>query len=265
MAEPESDENNRLLERCTHDLDYAASATSSRNDFTESKSHQRDRSSAREHHPGRHLDRISRHLPFVKWVPEYRSEWFPGDFMGALTVASLYVPLSVSFSILAHAHPVSGLYSFVISPLLYALLGTCPLMVVGPEASGSLLVGTFITLSNPGTEGDDSDLVNAQMAGTVTALTGMILFVAGLSRLGYVDAVLSRPFMRGFIGAVGLNVVIEQTVTGLGLGTLIRQDPVVAGGSPASRLLFVVTHLTETHLLSAVVFLASFVVIMTIR
>ena len=185
--------------------------------------------------------------------------------MGALTVASLYVPLSVSFAILAHAHPVSGLYSFVLNPLLYALLGTCPLMVVGPEAPGSLLVGTVVALSNHGNEGEKGDIINAQIAGTVTACTGTILFVAGLCRFGYVDSVLSRPFMRGFIGAVGLNVVIEQTVTGLGLGSLVRQDPDVAGGSPARKLLFVLWHLKETHLLSAVVSLTSFVVIMIIR
>ena len=81
--------------------------------------------------------------------------------MGALTVASLYVPLSISFALMGHAHPISGLYSFVVTPILYALLGTCPLMIVGPEAPGSLLVGTVVAASHLPSGDDENDLVSA--------------------------------------------------------------------------------------------------------
>ena len=130
--------------------------------------------------------------------------------MGALTVSSIYVPLSVSFALLGHAHPISGLYSLVINPLIYALLGTCPLMVVGPEAPGSLLVGTLVVAFHPGNGDDENDLISAQIAGTVTACTGAILFVTGRGRLGYIDSILSPPFMQGIIGALGLNVLINK-------------------------------------------------------
>lgn len=138
-------------------------------------------------------------------------------------------------------------------------------MIVGPEAPGSLLVGTLVVLSNRGTGDSENDLVSAQIAGTVTACTGTILFIAGLSRLGYVDSVLSRPFMRGFIGAVGLNVLIEQTVTGLGLGALAKSDPKVAAGSPARKLLFILTHLSDAHRLTAILSFSSFIIVMTLR
>ncbi|OCT54157.1 hypothetical protein CLCR_00168 [Cladophialophora carrionii] len=202
---------------------------------------------------------LPRYFPFLRWIREYRWEWFTGDLIGSLTVASLYVPLSVSFALLGHAHPISGLYSFVINPLLYALLGTCSLMVVGPEAPGSLLVGTVVTASSSGSSDDENNLISAQIAGTVTACTGALLFVTGLSRFGYVDSVLSRPLMRGVIGALGLNVLIEQTVTGLGLGTLAREDSHAAGGSPAQKLLFIVTNHVEISSLVITSFLVALV------
>ncbi|KAJ9615048.1 hypothetical protein H2200_001122 [Cladophialophora chaetospira] len=211
------------------------------------------------------MARLSQHVPFLQWVPSYRKELFLGDLMGALTVSSLYVPLSVSFALLGHAHPISGLYSFVINPFLYALLGTCPLMVVGPEAPGSLLVGTMVAASYPGNETGEDDIVSAQIAGTVTACTGVILFVAGLGRLGYVNSILSRPFMRGIIGALGLSVLIQQALTGLGLGALARKDPNVGGGSAARKLLFVMSNLGQTHILTAIISLTSFAVIMVLR
>lgn len=263
MEEVESEERERLLRRHAHEMNYDTSTTSTNRQTTEPKSESREAWSPRRRHLVQR--QIIQRLPFLKWIPEYRWSSFPGDLMGALTVASLYVPLSVSFALLGHAHPISGLYSFVISPLIYALLGSCPLMVVGPEAPGSLLVGTHVMLANGGAEGEENSLINAQIAGTVTACTGAVLFVAGLGRLGFVDCVLSRPFMRGFIGAVGLNVLIEQAVTGLGLVGLVKKDPVVAGGSPARKLLFIVTHLDQAHLLTALVSVSSFVIIMIIR
>ncbi|OAP63225.1 SulP family sulfate permease [Fonsecaea erecta] len=267
MAAAGSDERQLLLKTCTQETDLDNASASSKDDRLSLPKSERITmsSSQRHHHRGRKLARLSRHLPFIKWVPEYQWKWLPGDFMGALTVASLYVPLSISFSLLGHAHPISGLYSFVITPLLYALLGSCPLMVVGPEAPGSLLVGTVVALSGRGNEDEQDQTVNAQIAGTVTAFTGSILFLTGLSRLGFVDSVLSRPFMRGFIGAVGLNVVISQTITGLGLGPLAKEDPIVSGGSPARKLLFTLTNLTETHFLTAVISVTSFTIVMIVR
>jgi MFS superfamily sulfate permease-like transporter len=38
----------------------------------------------------------------------------------------------------------------------------------------------------------------------------MITFFLGICRLGFLDVVLSRPLLRGFITAVGIIILIEQ-------------------------------------------------------
>lgn len=118
---------------------------------------------------------------------------------------------------LAHLPPIHGLYSFAIQPLVYALLGSCPTMAVGPEAAGSLLMGAAIrsinqhhtpTFDDDGGEGDAYQ--NARLAGLITIMTGGFAFIAGIMRLGFLDSVLSKPLLRGFISGVGCVIFVDQ-------------------------------------------------------
>src|SRR5205814_8160674 len=86
---------------------------------------------------------LTYYVPFFSWIRQYRWAFLRGDLVAALTMASFYLPMALSLaSNLGHIPPINGLYSFVFNPFIYALLGSCPQMVVGPEAAGSLLVGT---------------------------------------------------------------------------------------------------------------------------
>lgn len=79
-------------------------------------------------------------------------------------------------------------------------------MVVGPEAAGSLLTGTVVRENiERGQSREEEDRAHAEIAGAVTSTAGAIIFLAGLTRLGFLDSVLSRPFLRGFISAIGLS------------------------------------------------------------
>jgi MFS superfamily sulfate permease-like transporter len=100
-----------------------------------------------------------------------------------LRTASFYIPMALSLaSNLAHVvslllswisrfpvligvqPPINGLYSFVFNPLIYALLGSCPQMVVGPEAAGSLLVGSVVRSSvDSGHSGEGDDEMHARV------------------------------------------------------------------------------------------------------
>ncbi|KAJ7125328.1 sulfate transporter N-terminal domain with GLY motif-domain-containing protein [Mycena epipterygia] len=68
-----------------------------------------------------------------------------GDALAGLTVASMLIPQSVSYATsLAQMSPLTGLFSASIHGALYAFLGTCHQLNVGPEAAISLLVGQGI-------------------------------------------------------------------------------------------------------------------------
>ncbi len=133
---------------------------------------------------------------------------FPNDFLAGITVACLLIPQAMSYaSSLARLPPVAGLYSSSFPGLIYSLLGTCKQLSVGPEAALSLLVGQMVTeIVNSDPHSIPSGQEQGEMAiviGTVmTSQVGMITSVLGVLRLGYLDILLNRALLRGFLTAV---------------------------------------------------------------
>ena len=181
-------------------------------------------------------------------------------------MASFYIPMALSYADnLGHVPPINGLYSFVINPLIYALLGTCPQMVVGPEAAGSLLVGSVVRSSvDKGTSHDLDQVMHARIAGVVTGMAGAVIFVAGLTRLGFLDSVLSRPFLRGFISAIGVVIFIDQLVPEMGL-TNVQHAEQVDHASSWDKIMFLIANAGKAHALTCAVSFGSFVIIMICR
>ena len=210
---------------------------------------------------------LSYYFPVLVWAREYSWSYFKGDFVAALTVAGIYVPMALSLADnLAHVPAIHGLYSFVFNPFVYALFGSCPNMIVGPEAAGSLLVGTVVKSSvQHGHGGDNDDVMFARICGIVSGMAGAMVLVAGIARLGFLDSVLSRPFLRGFISAIGVVIAVDQLVPELGLNREIARHPAVSHGSSVDKLGFIFSNLDKVHKLTFAVAFTSFAVIMVCR
>jgi MFS superfamily sulfate permease-like transporter len=208
---------------------------------------------------------LSYYLPVMVWAREYSWSYFKGDFVAALTVAGIYVPMALSLADnLAHVPPINGLYSFVLNPLVYALLGSCPAMIVGPEAAGSLLVGTVIKTTVDRGGGDADAELHARLCGIVAGLSGAMVFIAGVARLGFLDSVLSRPFLRGFVSAIGVVIAVDQLIPELGLNRPADHAH-VNHSSSVDKLAFIFKNLDQVHTLTLTVAGTSFAVIMVCR
>jgi high affinity sulfate transporter 1 len=205
------------------------------------------------------------YVPVLNWTQQYKWRYFKGDLIAAITMASFYIPMALSYaSNLAHLPPVHGLYSFALNPLIYAVLGTCPQMIVGPEAPGSLLVGEIVRENiKKGTTGDADGRLNAEIAGIVTCMAGAFILVAGFFRLGFLDNVLSRPFLRGFISAIGVVIFVDQAIPQLGLARLAADQ--VSHGSCLDKVVFLFRNVGRAHKLTAAMSFTAFAIIMFFR
>ncbi|CAG9976047.1 unnamed protein product [Clonostachys byssicola] len=207
---------------------------------------------------------LSYYIPFLTWIQQYNWSFLKGDLVSALTMASFYLPMALSYaSNLAHVPPIHGLYAFVFNPFIYAVFGSCPQMVVGPEAAGSLLVGAAVK-QNLSDGGEDDDVLHAQICGVITGLAGAMVLIAGLVRLGFLDSVLSRPFLRGFISAIGFVIAVDQLIPELGLSNLTAGTG-VSHGSSVDKIRFIISHVDKTHMPTFAVAATSFVIIMVCR
>jgi MFS superfamily sulfate permease-like transporter len=138
-------------------------------------------------------------------------------------------------------------------------------MVVGPEAAGSLLVGSVVKSSvDKGATAEENDVMHARVAGVVTGMAGAAIFIAGLTRLGFLDNVLSRPFLRGFISAIGFVIIVDQLIPEMGLAALADQMD-VSHGSSVDKLRFLFNNAGYAHVVTSAVSGISFVIIMICR
>ena len=210
---------------------------------------------------------LSYYFPFLNWIAQYNLSYLQGDAIAALTMASFYIPMALSYAEnLGHIPPINGLYSFVFNPFIYALLGTCPRMVVGPEAAGSLLVGTVVKTSvDLGSHADEDSDMNARVAGVVTGVAGAVILIAGLTRLGFLDSVLSKPFLRGFISAIGFVIMVDQLIPELGLSRHMSHYHGISHASSATKVKFLIENIRHAHGPTAAVAFTSFVIIMVSR
>ncbi|KAF9047571.1 sulfate anion transporter [Panaeolus papilionaceus] len=175
------------------------------------------------------MKRAKYYIPSLLWIPNYSLSLFGGDFLAGITVASMLIPQSVSYgSALAKLSPVTGLFSASIPPIIYAFLGSSRQLNVAPEAALSLLIGQAISeirheySENP----EDDNGLGLSVATIITLQVGLISFLLGFFRLGFIDVVLSRALLRGFIASVAVIIMIEQLISMLGLTALLHTvDP----------------------------------------
>lgn len=208
---------------------------------------------------------LAYYIPILNWAQQYKWRYLKGDLVAAITMASFYIPMALSYaSNLAHLPPIHGLYAFAINPLIYGILGSCPQMVVGPEAPGSLLTGEVVRENiKRGSVEDQDGTLNAEIAGMVTCMAGAFILIAGLFRLGFLDNILSRPFLRGFISAIGIVIFVDQLIPEMGLARLAADQ--VSHGSCLDKIVFLVRNVGSAHGLTTAVSFGSFAIIMFFR
>ncbi|KAK4489924.1 hypothetical protein RD792_000572, partial [Penstemon davidsonii] len=146
-------------------------------------------------------------FPILKWGRNYKATKFKNDFIAGLTLASLCIPQSIGYASLAKLDPQYGLYTSVVPPLIYALMGSSREIAIGPVAVISLLLSAMISkVIDPST-----DPVNyTRFVFTVTFFTGTFQALFGFFRLGFLVDFLSHAAIVGFIGGAAIVIGLQQ-------------------------------------------------------
>lgn len=146
------------------------------------------------------------------WLRNYRRAWLGGDITAGLIVTVMLIPQSLAYAMLAGLPPQVGLYASVLPLFAYALFGTSMTLAVGPVAVASLMTATALA---PIAAAGSPDYVALSVM--LALLSGVLLFAAGLLRLGFLAYFLSHPVISGFISGSAVLITIGQLKSLLGV------------------------------------------------
>jgi SulP family sulfate permease len=151
-------------------------------------------------------------LPVLQWGRTYGRDTLAADALAAVIVTIMLIPQSLAYALLAGLPPEVGLYASIAPLVVYAVFGSSRVLAVGPVAVVSLM--TAASIAPLAAQGSPAYW---QAAMALALLSGAILFVLGLLRLGFLANFLSHPVISGFITASAIVIAASQLKTLLGI------------------------------------------------
>src|SRR5689334_5760861 len=127
------------------------------------------------------------------WLKNYRRALLPGDISAGIVVAMMLIPQGMAYALVAGLPPVAGIYASILPPMAYALFGTSMTQSVGPMAIVSLMTAAIVGQMAPAGSG-----LYTVLAAQLALVSGVVLLLCGLLRLGFLANFFSRPVMSGF-------------------------------------------------------------------
>ncbi|MDX5433955.1 MAG: sodium-independent anion transporter, partial [Halomonas sp.] len=195
---------------------------------------------------------LKRYLPILTWLPHYNRRLGGADVLAGLIVTVMVIPQSLAYAVLAGLPAVVGLYASLLPAIAYAMLGTSRTLAVGPVAIVALMTGA--ALSGVATPGTPEYL---QAALVLSLLSGLILLVMGLLRMGFVANFLSHPVIAGFLTASGILIAASQVGYLVGVGLDARDL--------LPRLAQLIRALPDVHLPTLVIGIGTLLFLLLLR
>ncbi|MCF7851866.1 MAG: sulfate permease [Simkaniaceae bacterium] len=135
----------------------------------------------------------------------YSLHFFRHDLLAGVTVGIVALPLSMAFAIASGLSPIQGLYTAIIAGFLISFLGGSYFQIGGP--TGAFVVIIYEIVAKVGYAG----LV------ITTLIGGLILIVAGLSKMGGLIKYIPYPLITGFTSGIAIIIFFSQIKDFFGL------------------------------------------------
>jgi high affinity sulfate transporter 1 len=146
-----------------------------------------------------------RRMPGLGILLRYETAWLGHDVVAGLVLATMLVPVGIAYAVASGLPGICGLYATIIPLLVYAVFGPSRILVLGPDSAlAAVILGVVLPLSG----GDPQRAV--VLGGMMALVSGTVLILAGLARLGFVTELLSKPIRYGYMNGIALTVLISQ-------------------------------------------------------
>jgi high affinity sulfate transporter 1 len=141
------------------------------------------------------------------------------DVVAGVVLTALAVPAGMGYAEAAGLPAVTGLYATIVALVAYALVGPSSILVIAPDSSlAPIIASAVLPLS-----GGDPDRAIA-LAGMLAILSGVVLLIGGIVRLGFVADLLSKPIRLGYLAGIAVVILTSQLPKLFGFSS-VSDDP----------------------------------------
>jgi sulfate permease, SulP family len=174
-------------------------------------------------------------LPLFQSIRPLNRSAAVANLAAGVSLAALNIPQAMGYAKIAGMPVITGLYTLLLPVVAFAAFGSSRYLVVASDsATAAILAGGLTGLATAG----NTDYV--ALAGLVALLTGALLLLARILKLGFLADFLSRTVLIGFLTGVGFQVGIAVLSEMLGVE--------VHGSNPVGQLLQVLRQLPIAHI-----------------
>jgi high affinity sulfate transporter 1 len=147
----------------------------------------------------------------TEWLPgwgvlrQYRLSWLRNDLVAGIVLSTMLVPVGIAYAVASGVPAIYGLYATIIPLCFYAIFGPSRILVLGPDSSlAPIILSVVLTLA----AGDPMHAV--AIASAMAVVSGIVCILAGITRLGFVTELLSKPIRYGYMNGIAIAVLISQ-------------------------------------------------------
>jgi sulfate permease, SulP family len=151
-------------------------------------------------------------LPVLQGIRPVDRKRIPLDVGAGLTLAALGIPEVMGYSKIAGMPVITGLYTILVPIALFAVLGSSRHLVVGADSATAATMAAGLSSLAP-----VASPKYVALAGMLAIITGGMLILARVIRLGFLVDFLSRSVLIGFLTGVGIQVAMGQVGGMLGV------------------------------------------------
>src|ERR1700733_14611380 len=157
------------------------------------------------------------------------------DVVAGVNLAAINIPQVLGYARIAGTPIVTGLYTVLLPLVAFAVFGSSRHLVVAADSATAAIFSSSLSHSAVPASGQYMALVSM-----VALLTGGLLLLARIFRLGFLADFLSRTVLTGFLTGVGFQVGIAMLGDMVGVTVTSRYSLVrvweVLSGLPQSNL-----------------------------
>lgn len=141
---------------------------------------------------------------------------FIPDLLAGLTVSFAAISLGAAFGTLSGRGAFAGMMAAAIIPIITSMFGGTRLQASGPTAPMTAVSALVVAFAYENFS--DNIILAEQFITLIFLLTGVLLILTGIARLGKYIALVPQVIILGFMNGIALLIWVDQIIKLFGLG-----------------------------------------------